>query len=95
MKKGVVCNPNKAVWIMTSLRRRYMVMYGCDGNKLEGRYNPSSVTATHLRHYKAFPDMGGIVHTHYHGRQAGHRQEEEFLAMEQPMRIICAGRFLV
>ena len=31
---------------------------------VEGHYNPSSDTATHLELYKAFPDMGGIVHTH-------------------------------
>ncbi len=35
-----------------------------DGNKVEGRYSPSSDTATHLELYKAFPEIGGIVHTH-------------------------------
>ena len=34
------------------------------GNKVEGRYNPSSDTATHLELYLAFPEIGGIVHTH-------------------------------
>lgn len=41
-----------------------MVVMDLEGNKIEGRYNPSSDTATHLELYKAFPDMGGIVHTH-------------------------------
>lgn len=41
-----------------------MVIVDLDGNKVEGRYNPSSDTATHLELYKAFRDMGGIVHTH-------------------------------
>lgn len=41
-----------------------MVVLDLEGNKVEGRYNPSSDTATHLELYKAFPDMGGIVHTH-------------------------------
>lgn len=41
-----------------------MVVMDLNGNKAEGRYNPSSDTATHLELYKAFPEMGGIVHTH-------------------------------
>ena len=32
--------------------------------KVEGRYHPSSDTATHAELYKAFPEVGGIVHTH-------------------------------
>jgi len=31
---------------------------------VEGRYNPSSDTATHAVLYKAFTEVGGIVHTH-------------------------------
>ena len=34
------------------------------GNKAEGKYKPSSDTPTHLELYRAFPDVGGIVHTH-------------------------------
>lgn len=34
------------------------------GTTVEGRLNPSSDTPTHLELYKAFPDIGGIVHTH-------------------------------
>ena len=34
------------------------------GNIAEGRYKPSSDTPTHLEIYKAFPEVGGIVHTH-------------------------------
>ena len=41
-----------------------MVVVDLDGNKVEGRYNPSSDTATHAELYKAFTDVGGIVHTH-------------------------------
>ena len=41
-----------------------MVLVDIDGNKVEGRYNPSSDTATHLELYKAFQQIGGIVHTH-------------------------------
>lgn len=41
-----------------------MVVMDLEGNKVEGRYNPSSDTATHLELYKAFHEIGGIVHTH-------------------------------
>ncbi len=34
------------------------------GKVVEGSYKPSSDTATHLELYKAFPNVGGIVHTH-------------------------------
>lgn len=41
-----------------------MVVVDLEGKKVEGRYNPSSDTATHAELYKAFPEIGGIVHTH-------------------------------
>ena len=34
------------------------------GKVAEGRWKPSSDTKTHLELYKAFPGVGGIVHTH-------------------------------
>ena len=34
------------------------------GEKVEGKWNPSSDTDTHLVLYNAFPNIGGIVHTH-------------------------------
>ena len=34
------------------------------GEKVEGKWKPSSDTPTHLALYRAFPAMGGIVHTH-------------------------------
>jgi len=41
-----------------------MVVVDLGGNRVEGELNPSSDTATHLELYKAFPALGGIVHTH-------------------------------
>ena len=41
-----------------------MVVVDLKGNRVEGRYKPSSDTDTHLILYSAFPDLGGIVHTH-------------------------------
>ncbi len=46
------------------LKPEDMVVMDLEGNRVEGTYNPSSDTATHLELYKAFPKMGGIVHTH-------------------------------
>ena len=34
------------------------------GEKVEGKWKPSSDTATHLVLYRAFPELGGVVHTH-------------------------------
>ena len=41
-----------------------MVVVDLAGNRVEGKLNPSSDTKTHLELYKAFPNIGGIVHTH-------------------------------
>ena len=41
-----------------------MVVMDLDGNRVEGKLNPSSDTATHLELYNSFPEIGGIVHTH-------------------------------
>lgn len=41
-----------------------MVVMDLQGNRIEGSYKPSSDTPTHLEIYKAFPEVGGIVHTH-------------------------------
>lgn len=41
-----------------------MVVVDLDGNVVEGDLNPSSDTPTHLALYRAFPEIGGIVHTH-------------------------------
>src|SRR5579884_1413907 len=34
------------------------------GEVVEGKFKPSSDTATHLVLYRAFPKIGGVVHTH-------------------------------
>lgn len=34
------------------------------GQKAEGKWNPSSDTATHCELYRSFPTIGGVVHTH-------------------------------
>ncbi len=46
------------------LRPEDLVVMDLAGNKVEGDLNPSSDTKTHLVLYNAFPQIGGIVHTH-------------------------------
>ena len=41
-----------------------MVVVDLNGKVIEGKYKPSSDTLTHIELYKAFPEIGGIVHTH-------------------------------
>ena len=41
-----------------------LVVLDLEGSRVEGTMNPSSDTKTHLELYKAFPALGGIVHTH-------------------------------
>jgi len=41
-----------------------IVIVDLNGNRVEGEMNPSSDLRTHLELYKAFPNLGGVVHTH-------------------------------
>ncbi|MCH5187872.1 MAG: class II aldolase/adducin family protein, partial [Oscillospiraceae bacterium] len=46
------------------LKAEDMVVLDMDGNKVEGDMRPSSDTPTHIALYKAYPELGGVVHTH-------------------------------
>ncbi len=46
------------------MRADDLVVLDLDGKVVEGHYKPSSDTPTHIELYKAFPQIGGIVHTH-------------------------------
>lgn len=41
-----------------------LVVTDLDGRVVEGGHAPSSDTPTHVRLYRAFPNIGGVVHTH-------------------------------
>ena len=41
-----------------------MVVVDLNGKIVEGNLRPSSDTPTHIELYKAFPNIGGVVHTH-------------------------------
>ena len=46
------------------LKPQQMVVVDLDGKVVEGDLNPSSDTPTHVALYRAFQNIGGIVHTH-------------------------------
>lgn len=62
-EKGLVVIKPSGVSYDT-MKAEDMVILDLEGNVVEGTLKPSSDTATHLVLYKAFPNIGGIVHTH-------------------------------
>ena len=46
------------------MKAKDMVVVDLDVNVVEGTLKPSSDTPTHVILYKAFPEIGGVVHTH-------------------------------
>jgi L-ribulose-5-phosphate 4-epimerase len=47
------------------MKPQHMVVVALDtGKVVEGKLNPSSDTSTHLILYRAFKEIGGVVHTH-------------------------------
>lgn len=72
-----------------------MVVVDLNGNKVEGRYNPSSDTPTHVVLYNRFPKIAEWSIHIPHGQPAGHRQEEIFHVMEQRTLTIFTERFHV
>ncbi len=42
----------------------HLVVVDLEGKRVEGQLNPSSDTATHVVLYRAFSEIGGVVHTH-------------------------------
>ncbi|HEY0786115.1 MAG TPA: L-ribulose-5-phosphate 4-epimerase [Acidobacteriaceae bacterium] len=47
-----------------SMSAEDIVICDLDGKVVDGRLKPSSDVATHLLLYRAFPTIGGVVHTH-------------------------------
>ena len=61
-RKYVVIKPSGVDY--ATMTADMMVVTDLNGNVVEGNLNPSSDLPTHLELYKAFPEVGGIVHTH-------------------------------
>lgn len=58
----VVIKPSGVAY--EDLKVEDMVIVDLQGKVVEGSYKPSSDTPTHIELYKAFAEVGGIVHTH-------------------------------
>ncbi|MCX8617320.1 L-ribulose-5-phosphate 4-epimerase [Gilliamella sp. B2923] len=62
-QKGVIAIKPSGV-AYEQLNEDDIVIVDLNGNKIEGRLNPSSDTNTHLALYRAFEQIGGVIHTH-------------------------------
>ncbi|MCB9111609.1 MAG: L-ribulose-5-phosphate 4-epimerase [Anaerolineales bacterium] len=62
--KGLVVIKPSGVPYETMKRDNMVVLELATGKVVDGDLKPSSDTPTHLELYKAFPNIGGIVHTH-------------------------------
>ncbi|EPL6683758.1 L-ribulose-5-phosphate 4-epimerase [Klebsiella pneumoniae] len=58
----VVIKPSRIAY--ESMTVDDMSVVDLQGHVVEGRWRPSSDTATHLALYRRYPDLGGVVHTH-------------------------------
>lgn len=61
-KKLVVIKPSGVDY--ATMKPEDMVVVSLDGEKIDGKLNPSSDTPTHLELYRRFPEIGGVAHTH-------------------------------
>jgi L-ribulose-5-phosphate 4-epimerase len=62
--QGLVVIKPSGVAYETMKARHMVVVELSSGRVVDGDFKPSSDTPTHLELYKAFPNIGGIVHTH-------------------------------
>lgn len=65
-----------------------MVVVDLEGRIVEGTLRPSSDTPTHLELYKAFPEIGGVVHTHSTHAVVLHRRAWKSRHLEPRMQTI-------
>jgi L-ribulose-5-phosphate 4-epimerase len=63
-RRGLVVIKPSGVPYDGMMSKQMVVVSLASGKVVEGRLKPSSDTATHLVLYRAFPGIGGIVHTH-------------------------------
>lgn len=63
-KSGMVVIKPSGVSYDEMASEHMVVVALSDGHVVEGKLRPSSDTATHLELYRAFPQIGGVVHTH-------------------------------
>ena len=62
-KKGLVAIKPSGI-SYEEMKPSHIVLVDLEGRKVEGKFNPSSDTPTHLELYKAFKEIGAVAHTH-------------------------------
>ena len=61
---------NGSIWITPSsieyesMQENDLVLLGSNGEQLEGKHSKSTESQIHLECYKAFAEIGGVVHSH-------------------------------
>ncbi|WP_275967552.1 L-ribulose-5-phosphate 4-epimerase [Pseudoflavonifractor phocaeensis] len=63
-EKGLMVIKPSGVEYDTMTAEDMVVVDIATGERVEGKWKPSSDTPTHLALYRAYPEMGGVVHTH-------------------------------
>ncbi len=70
------------------LRPEDMVVVDLNGNKVEGEYNPSSDTPTHVVLYNAFPEIGwNCTYTFRMGDELGTGRKSNPVLWHNPCRL--------
>ncbi|HZZ18482.1 MAG TPA: L-ribulose-5-phosphate 4-epimerase AraD [Opitutaceae bacterium] len=62
-KRGIIAIKPSGIAYDT-MKAKDMVLVDLEGRRVEGKFKPSSDTATHLEIYRSFGKVGGVVHTH-------------------------------
>ena len=63
MEDGTICvTPSSIAYETMTLDD--LVVLDLDGNVVEGERGPTSEKALHLACYRAFPEVGGVIHSH-------------------------------
>ena len=73
------------------MRPEHMVVVDLDNNVVEGNLKPSSDTKTHTVLYKAFPHVGGVVHTHSRYAVSWAQARREIPALGTTHADYCSG----
>jgi L-ribulose-5-phosphate 4-epimerase len=89
-ERGVVAIKASGVQYAT-MTAADMVLVDLDGEILSGEQRPSTDTPTHLALYRAFEEIGGVVHTHSTWATAWAQAQREIPILGTTHADLCAG----
>jgi L-ribulose-5-phosphate 4-epimerase len=90
-RRGLVVIKPSGVPYEGMMPRHMVVVSLASGKVIEGRLKPSSDTATHLVLYRAFPAIGGIIHTHSLYATAWAQTKKDLLSYGTTQADYCYG----